>query len=57
MPTPRPTKEIVDAAILGFEEQKRRLDAQIAELRGLLPNGQMDTVRRDRIRRRARREE
>jgi hypothetical protein len=39
MPTPRLTKEIVDAAIFGFEEQKRRLDAQIAELRGLFPNG------------------
>jgi hypothetical protein len=39
MPTPRLTKEIVDAAILGFEEQKRRLDAQIADLRGLFPNG------------------
>ena len=39
MPTPRLTKEIVDAAIFGFEEQKRRLDAQIAELRELFPNG------------------
>jgi hypothetical protein len=39
MPTPRLTKEIVDAAILGFDEQKRRLDAQITELRRLFPNG------------------
>src|SRR6516164_7894629 len=39
MPTPKLTKEIVDAAIFGFEEQKRRLDAQIADLRGLFPNG------------------
>jgi hypothetical protein len=39
MPTPRLTKEIVDAAIFGFEEQRRRLDAQIAELRWLFPNG------------------
>ena len=39
MPTLRLTKEIVEAAIFGFEEQKRRLDAQIAELRGLFPNG------------------
>jgi hypothetical protein len=27
------TNEIIDAAILGFEEQKRRIDTQIAELR------------------------
>jgi hypothetical protein len=39
MSTPRLTKEIVEAAIFGFEEQKRKLDAQITELRGLLPNG------------------
>jgi hypothetical protein len=31
------TIEIINAAILGFEEQKRRLDEQIAELRSLLP--------------------
>jgi hypothetical protein len=36
MPTPKLTKEIVAAAILGFEEQKRGLDAQIAELRVFL---------------------
>jgi len=34
---PTLTIEIINAAILGFEEQKRRLDEQIAELRGLLP--------------------
>lgn len=32
MATPKLTDEIIDAAILGFEEQKRRIDAQIAEL-------------------------
>src|SRR3954454_14019045 len=32
---PTITKEIIDAAILGFEEQKRRLDEQIAELRAM----------------------
>jgi hypothetical protein len=31
------TIEVINAAILGFEEQKRRLDEQIAELRSLLP--------------------
>jgi hypothetical protein len=40
MSTIRLTKEIVEAAIYGFEEQKRKLDVQIAELRGLFSNGQ-----------------
>ena len=31
----RLTNEIIDAAISGFEEQRRRLDEQIAELRGM----------------------
>jgi hypothetical protein len=35
MALPRLTNEIIDAAILGFEEQKRRLDAQISELRAM----------------------
>jgi hypothetical protein len=35
MATPRLTDEIIDAAILGFEEQRRRLDAQLAELRAM----------------------
>ena len=35
MAIPKFTNEIIDAAILGFEEQKRRLDAQISELRAL----------------------
>jgi hypothetical protein len=34
---PTLTIEIINAAILGFEEQKHRLDQQIAELRSLLP--------------------
>jgi hypothetical protein len=34
---PTLTIEIINAAILGFEEQKRRLDEQIAGLRSLLP--------------------
>jgi len=33
------TKEIITAAIDGFEEQKRRIDAQMAELRALLDDG------------------
>ena len=35
MPT-KLTTEIINAAILGFESQKRRIDAQIAELRQML---------------------
>jgi hypothetical protein len=33
MPTPILTNSILSAAILGFEEQKHGIDAQIAELR------------------------
>ena len=36
---PTLTKEIISAAILGFEEQRRRLDTQIVELRALLSHG------------------
>jgi hypothetical protein len=35
MAIPKLTNEIIDAAILGFEEQKRRLDEQVAELRAM----------------------
>jgi peptidoglycan hydrolase CwlO-like protein len=33
---PTLTKEIISAAIVGFEEQRRKLDTQIAELRSML---------------------
>ena len=36
MPTYKLTPEILNAAIVGFEQQKVRIDAQIAELRALL---------------------
>jgi hypothetical protein len=36
MPTPKFTNEIIEAAIVGFEAQKQRIDAQIAELRATL---------------------
>src|SRR2546425_4483687 len=42
MPTPRLTKEILAAAISGFEEQKRRIDVQIADLRAQLAGGQAE---------------
>jgi hypothetical protein len=36
MPTPKRTHEIITAAILGFEEQKRRIDLQITDLHAML---------------------
>src|ERR1017187_4227889 len=39
MPTPKLTTEIVNAAILGMEAQKEKLDAKIAELRAWLTGG------------------
>jgi hypothetical protein len=36
---PKLTPEIVNAAIEGFEQQKLRIDSQIAELRAMLPGG------------------
>ena len=42
MPTQKLTTEIVTAAIEGFEQQKLRIDAQIAELRTMLPGGRTE---------------
>ena len=42
MPTRNLTAEIINAAILGFEEQKRHIDTQIAELRAMLPGGRTE---------------
>jgi hypothetical protein len=39
MPQQKLTPEIITAAILGFEEQKRHIDSKIAELRAMLPGG------------------
>src|ERR1039458_203525 len=36
MPTHKLTPEIINAAVEGFEQQKLRIDAQIAELRAML---------------------
>jgi hypothetical protein len=33
------TADITTAAIMGFEQQERRIDDQIAELRAMLPGG------------------
>ena len=43
---PRLTNEIITAAILGFEEQKRHIDTQIAELRAVLPGGPTEPAAR-----------
>ena len=39
MPTQKLTPEIINAAILGFEQQKLHIDTKIGELRALLPGG------------------
>ena len=39
MPTQKLSAAILTAAIEGFQHQKIRIDAQIAELRSLLPGG------------------
>ena len=39
MPTHKLTPAIINAAILGFEQQKLRIDVQMAELRAMLPGG------------------
>jgi hypothetical protein len=44
MPTPKLTPEIITAAILGFEQQKRRIDGQIAELRAMLSGATTQTT-------------
>jgi hypothetical protein len=43
MPTQKLTPEIIIAAIDGFETQKTRIDAQIAELRAILSGVPADT--------------
>jgi hypothetical protein len=42
MPTPKLNAEIIAAAIEGFESQKRRIDAQIGELRAMLTGGRTE---------------
>ena len=39
MPTHKLTPEIINAAIVGFEQEKVRIDAQIADLRSMLDGG------------------
>ena len=42
MPTQKLSSEILTAAIEGFEQQKLRIDAQIVELRTMLPGGRTE---------------
>src|SRR5450759_3974124 len=44
MPTHKLTPEIITAAVEGFEQQKRRIDTQIAELRAMLHGGPTATA-------------
>jgi len=44
MPTPQLTNDILTAAILGFEQQKRQIDTKIGELRALLAGGSSEAA-------------
>ena len=44
MPIQKLSPEIITAAILGFEEQKRNIDSKITELRAMLPGGPGETA-------------
>ena len=44
MPPRKLTNEIINAAVLGFEQQKNQIDAKIAELRAMLPGGSAGTT-------------
>ena len=44
MPTAKLTQDIINAAILGFEEQQRRIDVQIGELRAMLSGAPVEAA-------------
>jgi hypothetical protein len=44
MPITKLTPEIISAAILGFEEQKRHIDSQISGLKAMLSGGPAETA-------------
>jgi hypothetical protein len=44
MPVSKLTSEIIIAAIEGFEDQKRQIDGQIAELRAMLTGGSAEAT-------------
>ena len=44
MPITKLTPEIITAAILGYEEQKRQIDSQISDLKAMLSGGPAETA-------------
>jgi len=44
MPTQKLTPQLIEAALLGFEQQKRRIDVQMAELRQMLDGQHTDAA-------------
>jgi hypothetical protein len=44
MPIHKLTPEIINAAIVGFEQEKVRIDAQITDLRSMLDGGRSEPV-------------
>jgi hypothetical protein len=44
MPITKLTPEIITAAILGYEEQKRHIDSQISDLKAMLSGGPAETA-------------
>jgi hypothetical protein len=55
MPLPKLTDEILTAALEGYEAQKTRIDAQIAEIRSLLGGGGTDATPKRKVSASARR--
>jgi hypothetical protein len=43
MPT-KPDTELINAAILGYQEQQRHIDTKVAELRAMLSGGSAETA-------------
>ena len=44
MPTQKLTPQLIEAALLGFEQQKRQIDVQMAELRQMLDGHHTDAA-------------
>jgi hypothetical protein len=44
MPVSKLNRPVIEAAIVGFEQQKRDIDNQIAELRAMLSGGPVETA-------------
>ena len=55
MPQPKLTDEILAAALEGYEAQKTRIDAQIAEIRSMLGGGRTDATPKRKVSASARR--